>query len=57
MVAAGAQAAEGRTILFATHYLQEAADFADRIVIIDHGRLVARLTPARAEALVEEVML
>ena len=25
--------------------------------MIDHGRLVARLTPARAEALVEEVML
>nr|WP_229116758.1 ABC transporter ATP-binding protein [Actinomyces bovis] len=33
--------AQGRAILFATHYLQEAADFADRILIIDHGRLVA----------------
>lgn len=30
-----------RALVFATHYLQEAADFADRIVIIDHGRLVA----------------
>lgn len=30
-----------RTLVFATHYLQEAADFADRIVIIDNGRLVA----------------
>ncbi|MDO4243136.1 MAG: ABC transporter ATP-binding protein [Actinomyces sp.] len=30
-----------RTIIFATHYLQEAADFADRIVIINRGRLVA----------------
>ncbi|MBE6478116.1 MAG: ABC transporter ATP-binding protein [Propionibacteriaceae bacterium] len=33
--------AQGRAILFATHYLTEAADFADRIVIIDRGRLVA----------------
>ncbi|VEG26958.1 ABC transporter ATP-binding protein [Actinomyces howellii] len=31
----------GRTIVFATHYLQEAADFADRIVIINNGRLLA----------------
>lgn len=30
-----------RTLIFATHYLTEAAEFADRIVIIDHGRLVA----------------
>lgn len=30
-----------RALVFATHYLQEAADFADRIVIIDHGRLIA----------------
>ncbi len=35
------QTAHGRAILFATHYLQEAADSADRIVIIDHGRVVA----------------
>ena len=35
------QTARGRAILFATHYLQEAADVADRIVIIDRGRLVA----------------
>lgn len=35
------QTAQGRSVLFATHYLQEAEDFADRILIIDHGRLVA----------------
>ena len=35
------QTRHGRTILFATHYLEEAASFADRIVIIAHGRLVA----------------
>ena len=33
--------ARQRTLVFATHYLTEAAEFADRIVIIDHGRLVA----------------
>jgi hypothetical protein len=34
-------AAEGRTILFATHYLEEADQVADRIVVLDHGRIVA----------------
>ncbi|HEY7131244.1 MAG TPA: ABC transporter ATP-binding protein, partial [Candidatus Limnocylindrales bacterium] len=36
-----ASAAEGRTILFATHYLEEADQVADRIVVLDHGRIVA----------------
>ncbi len=35
------QTRRGRTVLSATHYLEEAASFADRIVIIAHGRLVA----------------
>ena len=34
------ETAQGRAILFATHYLQEAADVADRIIIIDEGRIV-----------------
>lgn len=34
-------AAGGKTIVFATHYLQEADAFADRIVFITHGRKVA----------------
>jgi ABC-2 type transport system ATP-binding protein len=33
-------AAEGRTILFATHYLEEADQVASRIVVLDRGRLV-----------------
>ena len=32
---------EGRTILFATHYLEEADQVADRIIVLDHGRIVA----------------
>ncbi|MGI5399395.1 ATP-binding cassette domain-containing protein [Streptomyces sp. CA-135486] len=34
-------AARGNTVLFSTHYLEEADDNADRIVVIDHGRVVA----------------
>lgn len=33
--------AEGRTVLFSTHYLEEAERLADRVAIIDHGRLLA----------------
>jgi ABC-2 type transport system ATP-binding protein len=34
-------AAGGRTVLFATHYLEEADAFADRIVLMAKGRIVA----------------
>jgi ABC-2 type transport system ATP-binding protein len=34
-------AAQGRTVLFATHYLEEADQYADRIVLISQGRIVA----------------
>src|SRR5262249_17742351 len=34
-------AADGRTVLFATHYLEEADAFADRIAPLRHGRVVA----------------
>jgi ABC-2 type transport system ATP-binding protein len=34
-------AAAGRTVLFATHYLQEADGYADRIVLVRSGRIVA----------------
>lgn len=34
-------ARHGRTVVFATHYLDEADDFADRIIMIAHGRIVA----------------
>jgi ABC-2 type transport system ATP-binding protein len=32
---------EGRTIVFATHHLQEADQISDRVVVINHGRVVA----------------
>jgi ABC-2 type transport system ATP-binding protein len=34
-------AEQGRTVLFATHYLEEADQYADRIVLISRGRIVA----------------
>jgi ABC-2 type transport system ATP-binding protein len=39
-------ASSGRTILFATHYLEEAEAFASRVVIIARGRIVADGTVA-----------
>ncbi|MFG2289921.1 ABC transporter ATP-binding protein [Streptomyces sp. NPDC048595] len=36
-----AYARRGNTIVFSTHYLEEADDNADRIVVIDGGRVVA----------------
>lgn len=32
---------EGRTVLFATHYLDEADHVADRVIVLDKGRVVA----------------
>ncbi|WCC80311.1 ABC transporter ATP-binding protein [Cutibacterium equinum] len=32
---------EGRTIIFATHYLGEAEEFADRVILINHGKIIA----------------
>ncbi|WP_375480707.1 ABC transporter ATP-binding protein [uncultured Jatrophihabitans sp.] len=31
----------GKTVLFATHYLEEADQYADRIILMAHGRIVA----------------
>jgi ABC-2 type transport system ATP-binding protein len=45
-------AAQGRTVLFATHYLEEADAYADRIVLVSHGRVVADGTAAQVKALV-----
>jgi ABC-2 type transport system ATP-binding protein len=41
----------GRTVLFATHYLEEADAYADRIVLVRAGRVVADGTAAEIKAL------
>ena len=44
------EVADGRTVLFATHYLEEADQAADRILVINRGRLLADGTPAQIKA-------
>ena len=36
---------DGTTLLLTTQYLEEADQLADRIVVIDHGRIIAEGTP------------
>ena len=42
--------AEGTTILLCTQYLDEADQLADRIAVIDHGKVIAEGTPAQLKA-------
>ncbi|MGH3994187.1 MAG: ABC transporter ATP-binding protein [Pseudonocardiaceae bacterium] len=38
---------EGRTIVYTTHYLDEAEALCDRVAIMDHGRILALDAPAK----------
>ena len=40
--------AEGTTVLLCTQYLDEADQLADRIAVIDHGKVIAEGTPRRS---------
>jgi ABC-2 type transport system ATP-binding protein len=40
-VSVAALTARGKTVIFATHYLEEADAYADRVVVMAHGRVVA----------------
>ena len=42
--------ADGVTVLLTTQYLDEADALADSIVVLDHGRVVARGTPGELKA-------
>jgi ABC-2 type transport system ATP-binding protein len=44
-------AEKGRTVLFATHYLEEADQYADRIVLMRKGRIVADGSGSQIKAL------
>ena len=41
--------AEGRGVLLTTHYLEEADALADRVVVLNHGRIVADGSPAEVK--------
>jgi ABC-2 type transport system ATP-binding protein len=41
----------GRTVLFATHYLEEADAYADRIILLRHGKVVADGTSSEVKAM------
>lgn len=42
--------AQGRTVLYTTHYLEEAEDLCDRLAVIDHGRILAEGTVNQLKA-------
>ena len=43
------RAERGTTIVLTTHYLEEADTMAERVVVIDHGRIIADDTAGRAQ--------
>ncbi len=45
-----ALAAGGTTVLLTTQYLDEADQLADRIAVVDHGRVIAEGTPGQLKA-------
>lgn len=44
----------GRTVMFATHYLEEADTYADRVVLMSHGELVADGTAEQIKAMASD---
>ena len=43
---------EGTAVLYTTHYMEEAEHLSNQVAIMDHGKIVARGTPAELRALV-----
>ncbi len=46
---------QGMTVLYTTHYMEEAAELSDRVGIIDHGELIAMGTQAELTKQVGEM--
>src|ERR687898_1104848 len=42
--------AQGTTVLLTTQYLDEADQLADRIAVVEHGRVIAEGTPGQLKA-------
>lgn len=41
---------EGMTVFFTTHYIEEADRYASRVMVVDHGKIVASGTPDEIKA-------
>ena len=41
---------KGRTVVLTTHYLEEADQLADRVIVIDRGRVIADATPGEIKS-------
>jgi len=39
--------ARGKTVFLTTHYMEEAEHLCDRVLVVDHGRIVALDTPEK----------
>ncbi|MCL5438780.1 MAG: ATP-binding cassette domain-containing protein [Patescibacteria group bacterium] len=48
---------EGITVFFTTHYMEEAENIAQRVAIIDHGKIVAKETPEQLKKLTKSTSL
>src|SRR6266516_6497638 len=46
----GELAAKGRTVVLTTHYLEEADQLAQRVIVINHGKVIADASPAAIKA-------
>src|SRR3954468_18114777 len=44
------RAEHGTTIVLTTHYLDEADSMTERVIVVDHGRIIAHDPPARLKA-------
>jgi ABC-2 type transport system ATP-binding protein len=47
--------AQGKTLVYTTHYMEEAERLCDRIIIIDHGKVIANDTLAGVRRLVPDL--
>jgi ABC-2 type transport system ATP-binding protein len=48
------QVRQGTTVLYTTHYMEEAEDLCDHLAIVDHGRIIAQGTLTELRAMVAE---